>query len=117
MPRAFDLGPTPLPWCSRDFHDGCAGRKGEATCTCTCHGFHVDLEHGQHDLELNDRITLRCFAAFLRHAATYGSIGSMVPVHEPWHAWLTGKGPAPDPDSEVGPKPEPLVESCGGNYG
>lgn len=57
------------------------------------------------DLTIGDRRTLHAFAAFLRYAGPRTQVTSKVTVHQEWHDWLTGKGPCPDPDSEVGPTP------------
>jgi hypothetical protein len=64
---------------------------------------HVDLVKGEVNISIGDRRTLEAFAAFLRYAGPVGA--RRVPLHPEWHAWMTGKGPTPDPDSEVGPEP------------
>lgn len=53
------------------------------------------------DITVSDRRSLHAFAAFMEYAGPPGE--RQVVVHPEWHAWLTGKGPCPDPDSQVGP--------------
>lgn len=62
----------------------------------------IDITNDAVSMTISDRRTLHAFSAFLRHAGSY-SPSTKVPVHQEWHDWLTGRGPTPDPDSEVGP--------------
>lgn len=56
------------------------------------------------DATVSDRRELQAFAAFLRYAGPRDpSNPRTIRVHPEWHAWLHGKGPCPNPDSEVGP--------------
>lgn len=117
--RVIELGEHPGKWCDVGSHDACTGTWQQVPCSCSCHvgDYTIDLIKSRVDLHVGDRQTLLAFAAFLRYAGPRGPNGTRVPLNKPWHDWLTGNGPTPDPDSEVGPEPWTDEEACGGNHG
>lgn len=127
--RVIELGSHAGKWCSIGEHDACTGTWQQVPCSCSCHvGDHtIDLINSRVDLTVGDRQALLAFAAFLRYAgARYPRRAApgepvpeqaRIPLNKPWHDWLTGNGPTPDPDSEVGPEPWTEREQCGGNHG
>lgn len=91
-------------WCKIGAHASCSGSWQGAACECDCHGT-VHLDHSDIDLTISDRQQVRAFVAFLRHAHKAGT--RLVRLHPAWHAWITGAGPTPDPETEVGPERKP----------
>lgn len=91
-------------WCAIGAHESCSGAWRGVTCSCDCHGY-VDLDHSDVDLVIDNKHAAQAFAAFLRFAAAAGT--RRFKLHPAWHAWIMGKGPAPDPTAEVGPDPAP----------
>lgn len=68
------------------------------------------------DASAHDQREVLAFAAFLRHAGPYREAHEKVQLHPEWHAWATGKGPSPDPDSEVGPPYSAVQQSTLGDH-
>ena len=67
------------------------------------HGVRVLERSIEASLDIGDRRELHAFAAFLRYAGPHGE--RKVTLHQEWFDWAVGKGPCPDPGSEVGPDP------------